>query len=131
MKILIEKPPNFEDIAKVFPIIKKQHGVIYTLGDTIYNPDGDEISKPLLAHEEVHSARQMMFGVEQWWRLYLSNTGFRFSEEVMAHQKEYAVETELGNRNQRRIALKMIAERLASPLYGNMLSNKEARELLK
>ena len=130
MKILSERPPNFNDIAKVFPIVKKKGGIIYTFEDTIYNPDDTEITKPLLAHEEVHATRQKLWGAEQWWRIYLKNIGFRFDEELMAHQKEYEVEVELGNRYQRRGAKKMIARKLASPLYGNMVTIKQAKGVL-
>jgi hypothetical protein len=57
MKIVIAQPPNFEQVAAVFPEARNKDAV-FTYGDTVYNPSGAVLSVPLQAHEAVHVARQ-------------------------------------------------------------------------
>lgn len=128
MKIIHKRPPNFEDIVKVFPMADN-YGVIFAFNGAIYSPSGGEIPYSLIKHEEVHCARQG--GTEacaiEWWEKYLKNMEFRYSEELLAHKAEYqaCIENAL-NRNMKRRALKQVAKRLASPLYGRMVSRKQA-----
>ena len=70
-------------------------------------------------HEAVHGIRQKEFGVEDWWDRYIEDKAFRYHEEMLAHRAEYLSMIRDGsNRNMRRMALKQVAKRLASPLYG-------------
>ena len=105
-----------------------KEGVIFTYGDRIYNPSGVEISKPLLIHESTHSQRQGD-DPDNWWVNYIEFAEFRLVEELLAHRAEYEAFKQYG-RNQRRTALQQIANRLSSPLYGNMMSFKEAKKVL-
>ncbi len=129
MKIIHERPPNFEDIVKVFPMADN-YGVVFAFNGAIYSPSGNEIPYSLIKHEEVHCARQggTEAGSIEWWEKYLKNMEFRYSEELLAHQAEYraCIENAL-NRNMKRRALKQIAKRLASPLYGKMVTKKQAQ----
>lgn len=129
MNVIHEYPPNFEEIVKVFPFAK-QPGVIFTYGSAIYAPKASvDLPFSLLVHEGVHSDRQGG-DPKTWWGKYLTDKDFRFEEELMAHIEEY--KTFVGeSRNNRRMALKSIAQRLASPLYGNMVSMERAKKLLK
>jgi hypothetical protein len=111
-------PPNYLDIVKVFPSARRP-GVVFAYGDKIYVPSGNDISHHLKVHEAVHGIRQKELGVAFWWEKYLTDKRFRYHEELMAHRAEYlSIIREGANRNQRRLALKAIASRLASPLYG-------------
>lgn len=131
MNIIIAQPPNFEEIAEVFPIVKQRNNVIFTYGDNIYNPDNMQITRALHEHECVHSCRQQLTGAADWWRKYLRDVEFRFDEELLAHRREYAEFSQgKAGRNQRRAALKIIARRLSSPLYGAMVSYGEAKRLI-
>ena len=128
MKIIHERPPNFEDIRKVFPMADN-YGVIFAFNGVIYSPSAVEIPYPLIKHEGVHLARQGTTEADaiKWWDKYLKDISFRYSEEVAAHRAEYqaCIET-ASNRNMKRKALKFVAKRLASPLYGNMVTKKQA-----
>ena len=128
MKIIYERPPNFEDIRKVFPMADN-YGVIFAFNGAIYSPSAVEIPYPLMKHEAVHISRQGVTEADavKWWAMYLKDISFRYSEEVAAHRAEYlaCIET-ASNRNMKRKALKFVAKRLASPLYGNMVTKKEA-----
>lgn len=117
--ILIERPPNFEQILKAFPNADKP-GVIFAYGDFIYNPSGVTIPEPLLAHESMHQKRQQGPGKmspEIWWALYIEDNAFRYREELEAHVAEYKAQTHGLDRNHRAKLLMATAQRLVAPLY--------------
>lgn len=129
MNVVNSTPPNFGDILAVFPDAIKP-GVIFTYGNTIYNPSGVELSSALRAHEGIHCGRQ---GAEvgRWWARYLVDAEFRLEEELLGHRAEYR--TFIGttrNREAHNNYLQQIANRLASPLYGNLLSMQQARKAI-
>lgn len=117
MKVLVENPPNFEQVVAVFP--EAAGKVLFAWGDTIYNPKRVYIPNHLLAHEAVHGMRQLGFGgIETWWDKYLIDEEFRYLEELAAHKVEYAIQAQsLGDRNARAKLLMATAARLVAPLY--------------
>jgi hypothetical protein len=118
MEIVKGYPPNYLEICQVFPGARRID-TIFAYGDTIFVPGGGELSHHLKVHEAVHGIRQKEIGVEFWWKKYLTDQRFRYHEELMAHRAEYlSMIRGQANRNQRRMALKAVASRLASPLYG-------------
>ena len=128
MKIITSRPPNFEAILKVFPGAANE-GVIFSYGDTIYSPDRAVLPPQLMAHEAVHGQRQLEIGVELWWDTYLVDLGFRYQEELLAHRVEYQeLCARHPSRGERRAALRLVAKRLASPLYGRMVTLDKAME---
>ena len=137
MEVISGTPPNFADIVAVFPAAKRM-GTIFTYGNTVYINGGGKLTEPLRYHESVHSRRQLTMtdvnghaiGPATWWEKYLSDKEFRLREELIAHAVEYKCYLAMCGRNQRRIALKTISSRLSSPLYGNMVSQKRAVQLL-
>ena len=129
-EIKSEYPPNIKAIAAKFPGARG-HGVIFAYAPFIYAPHHRPSSIPpeLLAHEEVHLVRQEMMGVEKWWNVYISSGQFRYVEELLAHRAEYQFLSGL-SRQVRRSALKQVAQKLAAPLYGRMVSvDMAARQL--
>ncbi len=137
MKILIDYPPNIDEIDAVFHV-KARHGILYAWGDTICNPSNITIPPELLAHESVHGERQMheacvnqYTSVLRWWYRYLSDPHFRLFEELLAHRAEYNFLCREGNRQVRRRALAQTAARLAGPLYGRLLNREKAARLLR
>lgn len=123
-RVLIERPPNFDELARIFPIVGQ--GVIFSWGDVIYNPQNTKITPWLFAHEAVHQYRQQG-GVEAWWRKYVDDLEFRLLEEILGHRAELAKVVEMGmNRQQRRQVSRRIAKRLAGPLYGRLISPAKA-----
>lgn len=130
MNILRECPPLWDEITAAFPFARAP-GVIFSWGDRIYNPSGVEISRSLLAHERVHAGRQMG-DVEGWWRRYMADPQFRLEEEIPAHIAELKVCCVVApSRHDRRAALSGIAHRLASPLYGRLITLDKAESLLR
>lgn len=127
LPIIKKRPPNFDKIVKVFPMAVND-GVIFAYDNAIYNPSGGEISPALQVHEAVHARRQREIGVDHWWHLYLCDEKFRYEEELLAHRAEYhkAMDLARRSRQQKRSCLRVVAKRLASPLYGKMASKKKA-----
>ena len=130
LQVVFERPPMFAEIAAAFPVA--DNGVIFAWGDRIYNPSRIEITPALMAHEEVHGRRQMAMGeIERWWWQYITNPGFRLHEELPAHAAELSVmQRDAVNRHQRRSAVKIVAKKLAAPLYGGLVSPGTAQSML-
>lgn len=126
MRVVPEFPPNYAEIVAAFPGIRGRQP-IFAWGDVIYNPHRIQIPPELVAHEQVHAQRQ---GVSPalWWQRYIADLRFRLMEELLAHAAEYRfiAESPDSNRHARRAALKAIAQRLASPLYGSLISARDA-----
>jgi len=129
MKIVNSYPPNYELINNCFRL-QGRSGVIFTYGDTIYNPSGIEIAPDLIIHEETHQRQQAALGVDNWWELYLNNREFRLEQEIEAYRNQYAFAKSHYGRDQRRKLLDHIAKTLAGPLYGNLMSPKQAKEII-
>lgn len=131
MEVIVARPPNFDAIVKIFPNAASP-GVIFCYGSAIYAPSGSHlVTKSLQAHEQVHSERQGR-DPDAWWAQYLVDSEFRFLEELPAHQAEYRTLAEdAPHRNARRFYLKDVAKKLSGPLYGHMVTEAEARRLLK
>jgi hypothetical protein len=128
MKIVIDRPPMWDEIDAAFKVEGKP--VIFAWGDKIYNPEGGEITPELVAHEEVHGERQGA-DVRGWWERYIKDPHFRLAEEVPAHRAEYRhFCTRSIDRNARALYAHAVALRLCSPLYGRMVSLKEAIALV-
>ena len=132
MNVLVSKPPNYDEVVARFPFARNQ-GVIFTYGQTIYNPSDISISAALKCHESVHAQRQGEDeeGIREWWRRYLDEPMFRFEEELLAHRAEYRA-FKGWEKNPRKVAqeLESIAARLSGPLYGNVLTLAKARRLI-
>lgn len=131
MRIVYNYPPIYQKVVKAFPAARSE-GVIFTYGDTIFNPSKCSIPPAILAHEEVHSRRQGKTAglIEEWWDQYLVDKQFRFDEELIAHKEEYNWYIKSSLR-EKRIALNFIAKRLSSPVYGNLTTLKRAKRILE
>ena len=127
MRIVKDYPPMIDEIDAAFNVRGK--GIIFAWGDTIFNPAWHDIPPSLIAHEQVHGRRQGA-DVRGWWLKYIDDPQFRLEEEIHAHRAEYQHIARNGNRPERRRGLKLIASRLSSPLYGKMITLKQAKEIL-
>ena len=127
MKIVCEFPPNYKLLAKNF---KLHSGVIFTYGDTLYNPDGGDIPNHLEKHEETHK-KQQGDKIEEWWNKYIDDKDFRLSQELEAYQRQYRVAKNEMSRNELFNLLRKIATDLSSELYGDLISFNEAMNLIK
>lgn len=139
-------PPNYRHLV-VF--LRPPPNAIFTYGNTIYVPDGSEITAPLYAHEEVHFKQQScdghyadgvsdhgvrLFAIDAWWQRYIDDLKFRFDQELEAHRVEWLTflekDTQKPNRARRRHVLKALAARLSGPLYGRLVTLKRAQQLI-
>jgi hypothetical protein len=113
--IINERPPNFEQIQAAFPKAVNP-GVMFAYDGNIYNPSGIVIPPALIAHENVHLERQAKLGANAWWELYLTESGFRYFEELLAHAAEFKVQR-CSDRNFVARLMISTALRLVAPLY--------------
>lgn len=133
-QIIEEYPPNIDEVAAVYPMAKTRPDVIFSYGEAIYNPSGQNLPQEILAHEMVHCIRQLEHpdGVEGWWQQYLTDSEFCYIEELLAHKAEYASICERHpGRPMRRKALQHVAKKLSSALYGKLVTFEQAKRALK
>lgn len=114
--IIVERPPNFEQIRAAFPNAEKA-GVMFAYDGNIYNPSGRTIPVELIAHEEVHLKRQDRITPDTWWRAYIADPEFRYNEELLAHVAEFRMQRYTNDRNFGARLLMSTALRLIAPLY--------------
>lgn len=129
MKTLKAYPPNFDQIVAAIPGATHE-GIVFTYGDTCYNPSGEEIQDHLEAHEQVHMNQQAEVGAEEWWTEYLKNPKFRLEQEVEAYRAQYKFVNKTYGRGEGTFILKQVAIDLASPMYGSILNRKQARKAI-
>lgn len=131
MRISTAYPPNFGDVRRAFDIAGRP-GVVFTYGDTIYNPSRVDISPDLHAHEETHYIQQTSPGMspELWWERYIDDSEFRFAQELEAYRVQYQFALDYYGRKQRRSLLDHISAALAGPMYGGLVPLNEARRLI-
>lgn len=130
MKIKHKLPPNYDKIIEHIPAVEGMKGVVFTYGDVLYVPNGQDIPSDLMKHEETHVVQQMDIGVDEWWDKYLTNPNFRIRQEVEAYQAQYAYVIENYNRAGRRAILQRIAKDLSRPMYGSLVTKEEAARLI-
>ena len=130
MKIVNDFPPNFEDICQAIPDVRSKEDVVFTYGDTIYNPYGGDIQDHLDVHESIHEQQQGKIGIDNWWARYLNDKAFRLEQEVEAYKtqyqfvfKKYGIAVATG-------FLRDIAGDLSGSMYGNVMDRKQARKAI-
>jgi hypothetical protein len=133
MKIINSLPPNYEEICSILPAVRDNPRIVFTYGDTIYMPSGEkELAPELMKHEETHSEQQALTTPDNWWRQYLTDTKFRFHQELMAYQAQYKDAKKRYSGKHSKFVLNIISKDLASPMYGKLLNTREeARRLIK
>ncbi len=129
MKILIENPPVYDSI--IDHGMRPNERTVYTYGDTLYNPNNLIIPDDLMRHEETHSEQQGN-DPDAWWGRYLIDPYFRISQEVEAYANQYDFMCQkIKDRNQRSKILLNISQILSSPVYGNMIGQSDAYQIIK
>lgn len=121
-----EYPPNIADIRAAFPSIVGRDSIIFAYAPDVYVPSGEPMSPQLAAHEATH-IRQQGDNPAHWWSRYLSDREFRYEQELEAHRVEYQVVCHrIKDRNARALYLNDMSSRLASGMYGSVVSRREA-----
>lgn len=124
MKTSEKKPPNYDKIAKVFPVDGRP--IVFTYGDTIYNvPKDYNIPKHLEIHESIHT-KQQGNDPDSWWDKYLADPNFRLEQEVQAYACQYNFAKQVLPVKMYDQFLDSIAFDLSSDVYGKILSFNQA-----
>ena len=126
-----EFPPNYDAIFKAF---KPGKHVVFAYDDAIYNPHNLLLREAIIEHEKVHLRQQKKHpgGAVGWWEDYIRDKYFRLRQEAEAHRQEYLVMMDKAiNRHERRSAARIVAKKLASPLYGRLVAEKNALLYIK
>lgn len=130
MKIINELPPVYDDI--IAGGMSPGPYALYTYGDIIYNPSGQEVPPEIIEHEEVHEKQQAEIGVEHWWSRFIDDQYFRLNQEVEAYAVQYRFMCNIHkDRNKRSNILMHYAKILASPTYGSVVTTMSARKMIK
>lgn len=103
-------------------------GTVFAYGDVIYSMR--DLSGDLLAHEIVHLDQQRRVGLKKWWKKYIKDPEFRLEQEVEAYQNQWRWAEEKSPRPYRKQLRKHIIKTLAGKLYGNLITEEEAEELV-
>lgn len=127
MKIVRAYPPMYDDLVRA--VGRPGRIAVFTYGDTLYVPSGDDVVADVLWHEEVHSAQQHG-APDEWWRRYLADREFRLSQELEAYQGQYRRASEVLGRTERRQLLRTLSQDLASPIYGRLMTVAGARRAI-
>lgn len=130
MKFSHDYPPNIAYFRLFYPNLE-EYNPVFCYGDTIYNPFNQPLPPDIIVHEKVHS-RQQGDDPELWYHNYFTDPKFRLSQELEAYQAQYSFfDRNSKDRELKFHFLNMLAEALASALYGNLVSLKEARNLIR
>ena len=130
-EVVVAYPPNIEKINDVLGV-KSNKNAIYAYEDKIYSPFGDDVSYDLHVHERVHFRQHRDFGgSDLWWDRYLEDIEFRLDQELEAYRAQLAWVNENMNRQVRRDTFDHVCKSLSSKMYGNLLTKKQAGNLLK
>lgn len=118
-------PPNYEEIAKAFNI-RGNTNIVFTYGNKLFVPNGRPVDKYLLKHEETHARQQTAVGPEHWWKQYLVDPSFRFTNELEAYREQYRSMSDLPFAT--RVGyLEHITNDLAGEMYGGLVTVAEAK----
>lgn len=126
-----EHPPAaiYDRAVKEFGV-NYEDGVVFTVGDIVYTKY--EISEDLQEHELVHVKQQKELGVSIWWERFFADPIFRLEQEVEAYRTQYKwIERHFHDRNARHYYLNAFAGFLSGPMYGKLVSHKDAMNLIK
>ena len=121
MKTSPDLPPNYETIAKTFNLTGRE--VVFTYGPVIYNVHS-EVPEHLEVHERVHMRQQ--YDPEAWWAQYLIDPKFRYEQELEAYRAQYQFIKKQGDRGITFLFLRKLAQDFSSPIYGSIVTFRDA-----
>lgn len=132
MKIIPERPPFYERVVARFPEIALTKNAVFTYGDVLYNPSGNNPPPYLIVHESVHMEQQARIGKDEWWDRFIGDEGFRLQQELEAYQAEYKAFCKMyRDRNERNSFLRFQALMCSSAMYGKMITFPDALTKIK
>lgn len=131
IRLIKAYPPNYQDIIKALPAVKRRPNGVFTYAPNVYYPGGSSLSYDLEQHEATHIQQQNNTegGPAAWWERYLEDPEFRLEQELEAYRVQFKA-AEIYNRGQRRVLLNKIAGDLSSAMYGKILTKAQALEAI-
>lgn len=130
MRVVNSTPPNYAELAQLFPLALERYVPLFPYGDTLYNPSGRDIPEDVMIHEEVHRRQQGEYP-EVWWTRYAHDREFRLDQELEAYAAQYQWIRRSYPYSALVDAMFEFADNLSSPLYRLDLSFGEAEALLR
>lgn len=115
--------PKLEEYKKHFKVTEK---TIFAYDNCIYT--NYELPTDILIHEIQHLKQQERDGLEFWLTNYLNDTNYRLKQETDAYRVQLA---SIKDRNLRAKIRIESSKNLSSDLYGGIISNEEALNILK
>ncbi len=117
IKIINKNPPNIDEIRR---IINPPSNAIFAWGDTIYQPNKEDIPADIIYHEQIHCQRQKKYlDPEIWWTKWLYSKEFRQEEEILA----FAAQLEFIKKYYPNKAVKEALDEMAENLSANYKLN--------
>lgn len=133
MTIINAFPPNYDQIVEAIPEVANAQP-IFAYGFDVYNPYLKELDAFIIYHEATHGAQQEAMGTpELWWQRYLADIEFRVAQEVEAYRNQLLHFKRIGpgkTLHNRRLYGRMLADQLASPMYGGVINRHRAYNLI-
>jgi len=127
MKFSTSKPPIFSKLHKAFGV-EWGGPLVIAYKDTIYHTG--PLHPSVIVHENVHLARQGK-DADLWYENYIRNPKFRFGEELLAYHAQYDyLKDVIKDRNELSKWLWRLAQDLSGPMYGKVISHREALKLI-
>lgn len=128
-----QKPPQW-----ILDAVKEKWGVewkstvIFTYNGVISSSTG-KMTRDLVAHEKTHIQQQKDIGSgDIWWKKYLEDDEFRYSQELEAYQNQYRwLLNNEPNKNEVFKFLMHYAQSLSGEMYGSMVTFNEAMKAIK
>lgn len=126
------RPPVWDALVEAIPTVVDSGPFYLAYDHGIYACNKAPLppSKQLVVHEEVHFKQQDEYegGPDAWWSDYLGDERFRLEQEIEAYATQIAWHKNQGGREW---CLHWAASAISSPLYGNLLTYEEAKEVLR
>lgn len=118
--------PYYKEYQKKFPITKD---TIFVFKDDIYSDN--EIPYDIMYHEQEHLKSQKEIGAKKWIENYIEDKTFRLKEEKRAYLYQLQKVKELADRTELMNIFIECCQNISSPLYGSMISYREAEKYFK
>lgn len=124
----IQPTKNFPLLAKYKAKFQIDETTAFPYNHIIYTDRPETITPELIIHEEVHFKQQDEMGLDNWIEKYFEDTNFRVKVEIEAYSAQLKYFEY--NKDIHDMIKIQCAKALSSPMYGNILTYKEAYQLL-
>jgi hypothetical protein len=112
-------------------VLLEKYRLLFPIDDTtafpynhiIYTNSPELITPEIVLHEEVHFKQQDEIGLDNWVEMYFTDVNFRTKVELEAYKAQVSYFTNKDIKDMIRV---QCAKALSSPMYGNILTYKEA-----